>query len=101
RSATGAHCRADEGPCPDCDPEDAPAPVRIVLDTNVLMSGLFWRGTPARILDGWRDRHFDLLISPEVYSEYERVSKELGATRPEIDPRPFLRLVLSAAFMVD
>lgn len=75
--------------------------MRIVLDTNVLMSGLFWRGTPARILDGWRDRHFDLLISPEVYSEYERVSKELGATRPEIDPRPFLRLVLSAAFMVD
>jgi predicted nucleic acid-binding protein len=57
--------------------------VRLVLDTNVLMSGLFWRGTPARLLDGWRDRRFDLLISPDVYSEDERVIRELHATRPE------------------
>jgi predicted nucleic acid-binding protein len=75
--------------------------VRVVLDTNVLMSGLFWRGTPARILEAWRGRRFDLLISPEVYAEYERVSDELRATRPEVDPRPFLQLVLSAAIMVD
>jgi putative PIN family toxin of toxin-antitoxin system len=65
------------------------------------MSGLFWRGTPAQILDAWRDRRYDLLISPEIYAEYERVGDELRATRPHVDPRAFLQLVLSTAVMVD
>jgi predicted nucleic acid-binding protein len=27
--------------------------MRVVLDTNVLMSGIFWSGPPARILEAW------------------------------------------------
>ncbi|MCX5644197.1 MAG: hypothetical protein NTZ17_05870 [Phycisphaerae bacterium] len=29
--------------------------MRIVLDTNVLISGIFFRGPPYRILQAWRD----------------------------------------------
>jgi len=30
--------------------------VRIVLDTNVVLSALLWRGTPYRLLEGIRQR---------------------------------------------
>jgi putative PIN family toxin of toxin-antitoxin system len=29
--------------------------VRVVLDTNIVVSGLLWRGTPRRVLDAARD----------------------------------------------
>jgi putative PIN family toxin of toxin-antitoxin system len=65
------------------------------------MSGLFWRGTPSLVLEAWRDGRFGLVISPEVFAEYERVGDELRAARPGVDPHPFLRLVLAAAVIVD
>ena len=67
--------------------------MRVVLDTNVLMSGLFWRGKPAQVLEAWRDGRFELVISPEVYAEYERVGEELRSAKPGVDPSPFLQLV--------
>jgi predicted nucleic acid-binding protein len=39
--------------------------IRIVLDTNVLMSGIFWSGSPSRILHAWYENKLKLVISPE------------------------------------
>jgi predicted nucleic acid-binding protein len=44
--------------------------MRVVLDTNVVISGIFFAGTPARIVDAWIDDEFDLamhalLVLPE------------------------------------
>jgi putative PIN family toxin of toxin-antitoxin system len=36
------------------DARAAQAPVRIVLDTNVVMSALLWRGKPYQLLDAIR-----------------------------------------------
>lgn len=48
--------------------------MRVVLDTNVVVSRFIApRGAPARVLQLWRSRRFDLLISPEILSEYDRV----------------------------
>jgi putative PIN family toxin of toxin-antitoxin system len=65
------------------------------------MSGLFWQGTPARVLAAWRDGHFALLLSPQIYAEYERVAEELRTSRPSVDPRAFLQLVLSKGLMIE
>lgn len=75
--------------------------MRGVVDTSVLISGLFWRGAPARVLDAWRDARFELVISKDVFDEYMRVADELRAKRRGVDPRPFLRIVFAAAIMVD
>lgn len=47
---------------------------RVVLDTNIIVSGLISkRGAPADILKAWRNREFVFLLSPEIFSEIERV----------------------------
>lgn len=50
--------------------------MRIVLDSNVLLSALMSAATPpARILALWRSRKFDLLTSAEQIDEIARVTR--------------------------
>ena len=47
--------------------------MRIVLDTNVLVSGIFFTGPPASILAAWAGGRFELIASVEVLAGYRRV----------------------------
>jgi putative PIN family toxin of toxin-antitoxin system len=67
--------------------------VKIVLDTNVLVSGIFFGGPPGLILEAWQDGRIELAVSLEILAEYERVADELAEQFPSIDPAPFLALV--------
>jgi putative PIN family toxin of toxin-antitoxin system len=71
--------------------------VRIVLDTNVFVSGVFFAGPPNRILQAWRDRKVDLVVSPEILEEYQNVGIELRAQFPQIDLSPILDLLVVMA----
>jgi len=74
--------------------------VKIVLDTNVLVSGIFFGGPPQDILRAWRDGKVQLVISPDILSEYIRVGEVLSKQFPAIDIRPFIDLVTVNADMV-
>jgi putative PIN family toxin of toxin-antitoxin system len=67
--------------------------VRVVLDTNVFISGVFFGGLPHRILRVWRDGVIQLLLSSEILEEYTRVGEELAARFPGVDLFPVLKLV--------
>ena len=56
--------------------------MRVVLDTNVLMSGIFFSGPPHQILAAWRDERFEMAISPSVFSEYRRIAHQLARECP-------------------
>jgi len=47
--------------------------LKIVLDTNVLVSAIGWKGPPARILRACRAGQFDLITSPPLLNELTRV----------------------------
>jgi putative PIN family toxin of toxin-antitoxin system len=47
--------------------------VRVVADTNIIVSGLLWAGPPANFLDAAIRRVFHLLSSEELLSELEEV----------------------------
>jgi len=47
--------------------------VRIVLDTNVLISSFFWGGPPRRVLDAARAGHIELFTSPDLLAELREV----------------------------
>jgi len=47
--------------------------LKIVLDTNVLVSAIGWKGPPSRILRACRAGQFLLLTSPQVLEELTRV----------------------------
>ena len=47
--------------------------MKIVLDTNTLVSAIGWEGPPARILRACRAGRFDLITSPRLLEELTRI----------------------------
>jgi uncharacterized protein len=74
--------------------------VNIVLDTNVFISGIFFTGPPYRILEAWRDRTLQLVLSHEILDEYRRVGAELTARYPSIDIQPILKLIAGKGHII-
>jgi putative PIN family toxin of toxin-antitoxin system len=74
--------------------------VRVVVDTNVLISGAFFTGPSLRILDACVHGKCQLLLSPEILNEYIRVGEEFTRKRPNVDFARFLDLLISAAVLV-
>ncbi len=73
----------------------------VVLDTNVFVSGVFFKGLPYEILNAWRKRKFDPGISQEILEEYRRVGKTLREDHPTIELEPILHLVVQHAKLYD
>jgi uncharacterized protein len=74
--------------------------MRIVVDTNVFISGVFFTGLPYRILDAWRGRTVQIVISPQILDEYRRVGEELASRFPDIHIEPWLALLVRSAILV-
>ena len=47
--------------------------MRIVADTNIIVSAFLWGGTPRRLLDAVEAQHFELFTSPALITELEDV----------------------------
>jgi putative PIN family toxin of toxin-antitoxin system len=71
--------------------------VKVVLDTNVFVSGVFFSGPPFQILQAWRDGKIQLVVSPEILDEYRRVGEILAEEHPAIDLEPMLEYVIHNA----
>ena len=53
----------------------------VVLDTNVLISGIFFSGPPALILEAWFEGRFEVYATPKIIEEYVRVLEEMSALK--------------------
>ena len=67
--------------------------MKIVLDTNVFISGIFFAGPPYEVLKAWRDGRIQILISEEIIEEYRRVGELLSKQFPSIEFAPALQLL--------
>ena len=52
--------------------------MRVILDTNVFVSGIFWTGAPFRILEAWQGKKIKPIFSQEILNEYNRVAHILA-----------------------
>jgi predicted nucleic acid-binding protein len=59
--------------------------MRVILDANVFVSGIFFTGPPYQILKAWQAGKLKLVISPEILEEYQRVGVALAEQFPSID----------------
>jgi len=48
--------------------------VRVVVDTNVLVSGMFWSGPPRKLLSLWASGRFALCATAAITEEYFEVT---------------------------
>ncbi len=71
--------------------------MRVVLDTNVFVSGVFFTGPPHQILNAWRNGRIQILLSEEILKEYQRVGEILSGEHPEVDLGPFIELIANNA----
>jgi putative PIN family toxin of toxin-antitoxin system len=69
--------------------------VRVVLDTNVLISGIFFSGPPAAILKAWRNGDVQFVLSPGIIDEYTRVAKIVAVGFPGIEINSILTLIIT------
>lgn len=74
--------------------------MRVVIDTNVLMSAILFGGIPGRILSAWRSGHVTLVMSSEIVHEYLRVSERLRERYPGVDAQAVLALIVERAEVV-
>ena len=71
--------------------------LKVVMDTNVFVSGVFFSGTPYQVLNAWQSGAFELVVSQEILYEYSRVGEILAEARPKIDLNPILKFVIEHA----
>ncbi len=74
--------------------------MKIVLDTNVFISGVFFGGPPYQILDAWRHWKIEIVLSQDIFDEYQRIATELSRQFKGIDISVFLDLLTVKAIWV-
>ncbi len=67
--------------------------MRVVIDTNVFVSGIFWKGPAQKILLEWRLDKFQMVLSAVILDEYRRVVDEISQKRGPIDVDDLLQVV--------
>jgi uncharacterized protein len=76
--------------------------VRAVLDTNVVASGLFFGGVPRTILDLLSKGAFELVLSPAILDEYQRIYARLATRHSALTSRqPILDLLAYGTLVSD
>jgi len=75
--------------------------MKIVLDTNVFISGIFFSGPPSHILKAWENRNIQIVLSQEILDEYQRVAHELSSKFPSVDILPIIEMVTIHGKFVD
>jgi uncharacterized protein len=74
--------------------------VKLVVDTNVMISGAFYSGPSSRILDACIRGECLLVLSPDIIDEYVRVGEEFSQKRPNVPFARFLEILISTALLV-
>lgn len=74
---------------------------RIVVDTNVLISAVFFKGKPEIILEAWRAGTLEIILSEEILHEYSEVLKRLSAKYPSIETSGILSVFASGCRIVE
>lgn len=75
--------------------------MKIILDTNVFISGIFFTGPPSQILKAWEKRSFQILFSMRILDEYQRVAESLSSKFPKVDIIPIIELFTEHCELID
>ena len=59
--------------------------MKVILDTNVIVSGIFFKGPPSEILVLWKKKKFKLIATHEILQEYKQVVDDLSTQFTDVD----------------
>lgn len=74
--------------------------MRVVIDTNVVASATFWRGTPFDCLAAWAEGRFEVVVSPALLAEYSETVEELGREHADREAVAWTEALTDAATLI-
>ena len=75
--------------------------MKVVLDTNVLVSGMLWKGNPEKIIHAWKAGKFELITSLATLAELQRVLRYPRIGMSEKMIKEWADLLLENSTVVD
>jgi putative PIN family toxin of toxin-antitoxin system len=74
--------------------------LKIVLDTNVLVSGFFYHGVPNTVFKRWLNGDFQVCVSAVILEEYDRAMKEMALKFQGVETDEVLGMIRSQVIVV-
>ena|SRR3989338_5889918 len=75
--------------------------MRVVLDTNVFISGIFWEGNfCSQIIEAWQERKFSLITSLDIVVELVKTLQSFKIRMPEEMIEEWRNMVLENACVI-
>lgn len=74
--------------------------MRVVLDTNIVVSAAFFGGPPRAVIDAWTEGRVQVVVSPAIFDEYLRVCERLRESYPGTDYQPLLTALLAHGILM-
>lgn len=74
--------------------------MKAILDTNVVVSGIFFGGVPGEVLEAWWEDRFELCFSPLIADEYLQTCDRLAAHHPNLEHQEVLADLLAHGSLV-
>jgi putative PIN family toxin of toxin-antitoxin system len=71
--------------------------MKVVADTNVIISAIFWPGESRECLTLWAKRRFRLAVTLPILREYRDVADRTARRIRRVNPEPWLRWIESKA----
>ncbi len=75
--------------------------MRVIIDTNVLISAIFFKGKPDIILEAWRTGDLEIILSTDILKEYSEVMKRLSAKFPSVETSGILSMLTAGCRIVE
>ena len=75
--------------------------MKVVIDTNVFVSGIFWKGISNRIIIAWRARKFDLVNSLMNVEELIKILKFFKIDMSDEHIKEWVTLIVENSIIVD
>jgi uncharacterized protein len=75
--------------------------MKVIIDTNVVMSGIFFGGLPQRVIQVCKQPHFQLVISQDILIEYLNVADDLMRAHPTVNALDVLKSIISFAELTE
>ena len=75
--------------------------MKIVLDTNVFISGIFWKGASNKVIVNWKEGKFTLVTSLETISEIIKVLKDFKIRLSDDMIKEWVDLIVRNSIIVE
>ena len=75
--------------------------MKVVLDTNIFISGIFWKGSSNKVILNWKEGKFTLVTSLETISEIIKILKDFKIKLPGQMIREWIDLIVRNSIIVE